>query len=307
MMLPETAGLCDTAWLAARLESSQVCVVDGSFFLPGSGRNPRDEFCAQHIPGAIFFDIDDICDPESQLPHMLPSPEAFGAKVQSLGITNAHLVVAYDAPGSAAAARVWWMFRVFGHDRVVILDGGLAKWLAEGRPVVAGDPPAPVPAPSPSRRRPARRLRGHRAPRTPQRYIPGFRPALVRSADEVLRTVATGEAQLIDARSPDRYRGVEAEPRPSLRQGHVPGSLNLPFSAFLDPERLNSWRSESEIADLFTKSGVDLELPMVCYCGSGITACVAAFAAFRLGHQTAAVYDGSWAEWGNRDDTPITT
>lgn len=284
MTQPETKGLCDTAWLAEHLDDPHVHILDGSFFLPGSGRVQRDEFRACHIPGAQIFDVDEMCDPNSHLPHMLPSPELFAAKVQQLGISSANLVVAYDAPGSFAAARVWWTFRVFGHDQVVILDGGLAKWMAEGRPVAAGDPSLPLPG----------------------RFVPGFRPALVRTAADLLRNTQTQESQVVDARGAGRYQGSEPEPRPSRRQGHVPNSLNLPFSALFDPSRHGVWRPDAELAFLFAAARVDLGHPIICYCGSGVTACVPAFAAFRLGHEDAAVYDGSWAEWGNRDDTPIT-
>jgi Rhodanese-related sulfurtransferase len=283
MTLPETSGLCETAWLAEHLDDPHVHILDGSFFLPGSGRSQRDEFAACHIPGAQIFDVDAICDPNSHLPHMLPSPDVFAAKVQQLGISNANLVVAYDAPGSAAAARVWWTFRVFGHDAVVILDGGLAKWKAEGRPTASGDPQPPVAG----------------------RFVPGFRPQLVRTAADLLRNAQTRDAQVVDARSPGRYQGVEPEPRPSRRQGHIPGSANIPFSECFDPSRHGSWRSNDELALMFATARVDLVRPIVCYCGSGVTACVPAFAAFRLGYEDAAVYDGSWAEWGNRDDTPI--
>ncbi len=304
MMLPETVGLCDTEWLAARLGDPKVRILDGSFFMPGAERDPRAGFTAGHIPGANFFDIDAVCDPAAELPHMLPSPEAFGAMVQSLGINNRNIIVVYDAPGSFGAARVWWTFRVFGHDHVVVLDGGLAKWMAEGRPVEAGAPPPPPPVPA-SKRRPGGRFRGHMLGRQPRRYIPGYRPALVRSADEMLQTVKEGAAQVIDARSPGRYRGDDPGPRPSKHQGHIPGSLNVPFTAFIDAEHSGSWRSEDEMAKVFADAGVDLEKPIICYCGSGVSACVVALAAFRLGHDAAAVYDGSWAEWGNRDDTPI--
>ncbi|MFO1154356.1 MAG: sulfurtransferase [Rhodospirillales bacterium] len=276
----ETGPLRSTAWLADRLGDPTLRIVDGSFHLPTAGRNPKEEFVQRHIPGAVFFDIDAIADGTSHLPHMLPSADTFAERVGALGIGSSDTIVAYDAPGSAAAARIWWTFRVFGHNEVAILDGGLARWLAEGRPVEDG-------MPSPSRRPFRARLQSER----------------VITRGELVQCI--GIETVVDARGPGRFRGDEPEPRPAKRCGHVPGARNLPFMDFLDPDRHGGWRSPDEIAGRFATAGVDPSQPFIAYCGSGVTACVPAFAAYLLGHDRARIYDGSWAEWGNCDDTPI--
>lgn len=277
-----TDPLVDTDWLAAHLRDPDIRILDGSFHLPGSGRDPRQDYERAHIEGSRFFDIDGICDRTTDLPHMLPPEDEFAAAIGGLGIGNHHRIVVYDGIGSAAAARVWWTFRAFSHDRVSVLDGGLAKWLAEGRPVSA-----------------------HAAPPTPEVFRARLRRELVATAEDVLRSLPTGAVQIIDNRGAGRYRGEEPEPRPAARLGHIPGSINIPFNAFFAPERGGCWRTPEELRKAFAEAGADLARPTVASCGSGVTAATTAFAAYRLGIDRVAVYDGSWAEWGNREDTPV--
>lgn len=275
-------ALKSTEWLAAHLGAPNLRVVDGSFHLPASGRDAAEEYAQLHIPGALFFDIDGICDVLSPWPHMLPSPDDFAVEMSGLGIGNDDIVVAYDAEGSLAAPRVWWTFRVFGHREVFVLDGGLAKWRAEGRPV--DDRPPPF---------------------RQSRYEAGFNPALVRDTATMLANLAAGAEQVVDNRGAGRFAGRDPEPRPVKKLGHIPGSLNIPFSEFVDGANFNRWRCDADLASVFERAGVDLGRPIVGTCGSGVTACTTAFAAFLLGHDDVAVYDGAWAEWGNRDDTPV--
>jgi thiosulfate/3-mercaptopyruvate sulfurtransferase len=274
-------ALARTEWLAAHREDASVRILDGSFHVPGSGRDARAEYRRCHIPGAQFFDIDGVRDESIDLPHMLPPAGVFAAHVGALGIGNDDHVVVYDAPGSAGSTRVWWTFRVFGHLRVSVLDGGLGKWLAEGRPVT--DTPS-QPRPAPYRAADANR-------------------ALVRTCRDLLENITSRDAQVIDNRSPGRFSGADPEPRPARKAGHIPGSVNMPFVDFLTADGV--WRQKEEIADLFARAGIDLDKPIVASCGSGVTACTTALAAFLLGRDAVAVYDGSWAEWGNRDDTPV--
>ncbi len=275
-------ALRTTEWLAEHLADPRVRVLDASFHVPTTGRDPRAEYRERHIPGAAFFDVDGIRDPDTDLPHMLPAPETFAETVSAMGIGNGDMVIVYDAPGSAAAPRAWWTFRVFGHADVAVLDGGLEKWLAEGRPV-DDRPPRPREA----------------------RYRARYSGALVRSAGDLLANLRTAREQVIDNRGPGRFAGREPEPRPARKLGHIPGSLNIPFTDFLDPDRHGAWRPAGEIAAVFDRAGVDLNKPLVSSCGSGVTACTTAFAAFLIGKEDVAVYDGSWAEWGNREDTPV--
>lgn len=273
-------AIVSTEWLAEHLIDPDVHVVDGTWHMPQLERDARREFTEAHISGAVFFDIDAIADSDTNLPHMLPSPEKFAREVGALGIGDGDQVVVYDVRGVVSAARVWWTFRAFGHEDVAVLDGGLRQWRAEGRPVESGTP-------SPIGRRLTARLR----------------PALVRDLEAVRANLATRAAQVIDARSRGRFAGTEPEPRAGLRGGHIPGSLNLPYDELYRPD--GTLRPEPELRDAFAKAGLDPSRPVITSCGSGVTASVLALALHVLGQRDVAVYDGSWSEWGGRTDTPV--
>ena len=271
-----------TEWLAKHLGESDVRVVDGSWHMAQAKRDARAEFEAAHVPGAVFFNIDAVADRTSSLPHMLPSAEGFGAAVGGLGIGHADRVVVYDVRGVVSAARVWWTFRVFGHDAVAVLDGGLRKWRAEGRSVERG---ATVPA--------------RRA------FTARLRPELVRDLNAMRANLASRAAQVLDARSAGRFAGTEAEPRAGLRGGHIPGSLNLPYETLYRPD--GTLKPPDELRAAIIAAGVDLDRPVVTSCGSGVTASVLALVLYLVGRPDTAVYDGSWSEWGSRPDTPVET
>jgi thiosulfate/3-mercaptopyruvate sulfurtransferase len=278
---PKTPGaVVSTEWLAAHLDDPHVRVVDGTWHMPQLQRDPRREFEEAHVPGAVFFDIDGIADRNTSLPHMLPSAAQFASQVGELGISNADFVVVYDLRGVISAARVWWTFRAMGHHRVAVLDGGLRKWRAEGRPVESG------PAKAPRRRFRAR-----------------LRRDLVRGLQQVRRNIYTRREQTLDARSHGRFAGTEPEPRAGLRGGHIPGSLNLPYDMLYRPDA--TLLPPDELRQAFTAAGVDLGKPVVTTCGSGITASVLALGLHLVGHKKVAVYDGSWTEWAGQADTPV--
>jgi thiosulfate/3-mercaptopyruvate sulfurtransferase len=273
-------ALVDTSWLAAHLEDPNLRLLDGSHHIPTTGRNARAEYDRAHIPGAVFFDIDEIADPDTDLPHMLPSAGKFAADVGALGIGNDTKVVIYDAVGTTGAARVWWTFRVFGHGDVVVLDGGLPKWLAEGRPTTAE-----IPAP------PARPYRAEK------------NLSLVRDLEQVRGNIEARREQVLDARSAGRFAATEPEPRAGMRGGHIPGSLNLPFTQLFNPDR--TFKDADSLRRIFGEAGLDMARPITTTCGSGVTASVLALALYLIGRKDVAVYDGSWSEWGGRPDTPI--
>jgi thiosulfate/3-mercaptopyruvate sulfurtransferase len=275
-------ALVTTGWLAERLGHPRLGVVDGSMYLPASGRDAAAEYAAGHLPGAVFFDLDASSDRRSSLPHMLPSAADFAERMSALGLDDADEIVVYDGSGAnLSAPRVWWMFRVFGHRRVAVLDGGIGKWRSEGRPVESG---------TPTRRRgsfTARRLPG----------------AAVRGLEEVRKAARAGEEQIVDMRSAGRFAATEPEPRPGLRGGHIPGSLNLPYDELVreDGTLLPAELLQRRIA----AAGIDPSGPIIATCGSGVSACALIHALHLLGHDQATLYDGAWTEWGGRADTPV--
>jgi len=276
-------SLVSTDWLAAHLADPAIRVVDGSFKLPGVTPTAQQDYAQRHIPGAPFFDIDVISDHASSLPHMLPRADEFAKQMSRLGIGDEHHVVVYDGTGWSSAWRVWWMLRVFGHDKVALLSGGLQKWLAEGRPVTA-DMPQPAPA----------------------RFTSRFRPELVRDKAEVKSDIANRQEQVVDARAQGRFEGTAPEPRPGIRSGHIPGSRSLPFDQLADPKTKIPLPAE-DLEKRLRAAGLAPEKPIVTSCGYGVTACALAFAIHLVGWPEAAVYDGSWSEWGLPGDTPIET
>jgi len=269
-----------TEWLAKELGAPDLRVLDGTWHMPQLRRDARAEFAQGHIPGAAFFDIDAIADPTTTLPHMLPTAEAFAAAVGDLGVGSGDRVVVYDTRGVVSAARVWWTFRVFGHDSVAVLDGGLRAWKAEGRPLETGTPTPP-----------RREFHARR------------RPELVRDLDAMRRNLATRAEQVLDARSRGRFAGTEPEPRPGLRGGHIPGSLNLPYETLYRPD--GTLLPPEGLRAAIEAAGVDLGKPITTSCGSGVTASVLALALHLAGAPRVAVYDGSWTEWASQHDTPV--
>jgi thiosulfate/3-mercaptopyruvate sulfurtransferase len=280
---PGFGTLVTTEWLAARLGEPDLCVVDASWYLPTERRDAKAEYRAAHIPGAVFFDIDEIADADSPYPHMLPSPVKFSARARKLGLGDGNRIVAYDGGNAMAACRVWWMFRAFGHGEVAVLDGGFAKWRAEGR-AVEDVPPRP----------------------RERHFTARVNNLIVRTLDQVRADLAGGRVQVVDARSAGRFAGTAPEPRPGLRSGHMPGARNLPYDRVLDPAT-RTFLAAPELRRRFADAGVALDRGAVTTCGSGVSACVLALALDLLGHRDVAVYDGSWAEWGSRDDTPVVT
>ena len=264
------SNLVSTAWLADHLLTDDLVILDASWHLPAAKRDARAEFITAHIPGARFFDLDKVSDQDAALPHMLPTPESFAASMRALGVNNSSHVIAYDSVGLFSAARSWWMLKVFGHDNVSVLDGGLKKWMFEGRAIEKGEAKLPPMG----------------------KFVANLNPAMVRNMTQV----AEAKAQVADARSPTRFRGEEPEPRPGVKPGHMPGAHNVHYGSLLNDD--GTLKSHPELAKIFANAGIDLEKPIITSCGSGVTAAILTLSLTELGAKDHALYDGSWAEWG---------
>jgi thiosulfate/3-mercaptopyruvate sulfurtransferase len=278
-------NLVSTEWLAAELGKPGLLVFDCSTYLPGEPGNKHDAFRAAHIPGARLFDIDQIADPDTDLPHMVPTPARFAKLVGALGLSNASRVVFYDQHGLRSSARGWWMLRLFGHEQAAVLDGGLPKWQREGRPVETGDAPPAIPA----------------------EFIPDFQAERLRGIGDIKKLVRQGGggALILDARARGRFTGAAPEPRKELPSGHMPGAANLPSSELLNADL--TMKDPAILRAMFEAEGVAQERPVVTSCGSGVTACALALGLVRAGFPEPAVYDGSWTEWASRPETPKAT
>jgi len=272
--------IVSTEWLASQLGTAGVVVFDATKYLPGEAEDGRAEFLRAHIPGARFFDIDEVADPDTELPHMVPAAGRFAKLMCGFGVSNDSSVVFYDQKGLASAARGWWLMGLFGHDNAAVLDGGLPKWQREGRPTEAGEPAPPEPA----------------------RFTPSFRASRLRGIGDLLANLQSREEIVLDARAAARFRGEVPEPRAGLASGHIPGSRNVPYSELLYPDQ--TFLPPEALRARFAREGVDGVHPVVTSCGSGVSAAILTLGMVHAGLPLGALYDGSWTEWAGRADTP---
>ena len=280
MSADDPRTLVSTAWLEAHLKDPDLRVLDASWYLPDMARDAKAEYNEAHIPGARFFDIEEISDKRSGLPHMAPTPEMFISRMRAMGVGDGHQVVIYDGAGLFSAARVWWTFRLMGKKDVAVLDGGFPKWRSEGRPIE--DMP----------------------PIVRDRHMTVQRQAhLIKDVTQVAAAAKLGDYSIVDARSPGRFSGQEPEPRPGLRSGHIPKAKNVPFKSVLNAD--GTMKSPEALAKVFADAGVDLKKPVITSCGSGVTASVLNLALERMGKLDHSLYDGSWAEWGMYNDLKV--
>ena len=275
------APLVSTQWLAERLGTPGLVIIDGSWYLPAQNRNARQEYLEGHIPGAVCFDLDAISSNATDLPHMMPQPTEFASAMRQLGVSDGAQIVVYDGLGLFSAPRIWWMLKAFGARDVHVLDGGLPKWKAEARALEDGE-----------------------AKRAPAHFTARLDHSVLATMSDVQRALDTKAALVLDARPAERFRGDVAEPRPGLRAGHIPGSSNLPFSALLENGRM---KNADQLKGVFADLGVDGAKPVITSCGSGVSAAIITLALTVAGHKPGALYDGSWAEWGKPDGPPIAT
>jgi thiosulfate/3-mercaptopyruvate sulfurtransferase len=273
--------IVSTQWLAEHINDPDLVILDATFHLPNVPFNAREDYTHEHIPGALFFELDAVADQACSLPHMLPSPEIFSAIMGMMGISNNKTVIAYDSYGLFSASRVWWMLRIFGHENIAILDGGLPKWQQEGHPVTDR-----IETP------------------TPASFKADFNPAMVVHRDEVKIASETGDSSIFDARSNDRFTGKEEEPRPGMSSGHIPKSTNIPFGSLLH-EIEQTLLDEDDLRKVFDAAGYRPGKPIICSCGSGVTACTIALGLHLIGEKNVKVYDGSWSEWGANHNLPV--